>query len=95
MLFMSMLLLATTSVNADTSGLNADAAQELRDTGVDKYLGTSISTASEHGVWTKHAFDPRYTPDAAYPLGARPDGPVCIAGTITPFLPGKGIPINC
>ena len=38
MLFMSVFLLAAASVNADTSGLNAEAADELRDAGVDKYL---------------------------------------------------------
>jgi len=81
MLLMSMLLIAAASVNADTSGLNAEAADELRDAGVDKYLGTSISTTSEYGVWTEHAFDPLYTPDASYPNGIRPDGPACIAGT--------------
>ena len=76
-----MFLLAAANVNADTSGLNTDAADELRDAGVDKYLGTSVSTPSEHGVWTEHAFDPMYTPDATYPNGFRPDGPACIAGT--------------
>ena len=92
MLFMSMLLLAAVNVNADTSGLNADAADELRDAGVDKYLGTSISTTSEHGVWTEHAFDPLYTPDATYPAGFRPDGPACIAGTEYSVFTRQGDP---
>ena len=66
MLFISMILLMAANVNADTSGLNAEATDELRDAGVDKYLGTSVSTTSEHGVWTKHAFDPL--------SGSRPQG---------------------
>ena len=76
-----LLLLVGGNVNADVSGLNADALDELRDAGVDKYLGTSVSTESDHGVWTEHAFNPNYTPDPTYPLGVRADGPVCIAGT--------------
>ena len=67
MLFISMNLLMAANVNADTSGLNAEATDELRDAGVDKYLGTSVSTTSEHDVWIEHAFDPLYTPDASYP----------------------------
>ena len=72
-----------TGANADDdeSGLNAEAMAELQDAGVDKYLGTSQSEASEYGDWTKHEFNPNYVPDASYPLGVRPDGPVCIAGT--------------
>ena len=72
-----------TGVNADNdeSGLSAEAMAELQDAGVDKYLGTSQSAASEYGDWTKHEFNPNYVPDASYPLGGRPDGPVCIAGT--------------
>ena len=87
-----MLLIAAASVNADTSGLNAEAAKELRDAGVDKYLGTSISATSEHGVWTEHAFDPLYTPDATYPSGFRPDGPACIAGTEYSVFSRQGDP---
>ena len=68
------------------------ALSELRDAGVDKYLGTSESTASDHGVWTKHAFDPKYVPDATYPAGARPDGPVCIAGTDYSVFTRQGNP---
>jgi hypothetical protein len=55
---------------AGPPGLNADAEQELIDAGVNKYLGTSVSAESSHGVWTKHTFDP----DGG-------DGPICIAGT--------------
>ena len=87
-----MFLLAVASVNADSSGLNADAADELRDAGVDKYLGISVSTTSEHGVWTEHAFDPLYTPDATYPSGVRPDGPACIAGTEYSVFTRQGDP---
>ena len=65
--------IASGTALADESGLNADAMAELRDAGVDKYLGTSRSTASEFGVWTKHDFDPNYVPDGTYPLGVRPD----------------------
>jgi hypothetical protein len=61
-------------------GLNRAAAKELSEAGVDKYLGTSRSVASDYGVWTRHDFDPVYLPDASYPSGIRPDGPVCIAG---------------
>ena len=87
-----MFLLAAANVNADSSGLNAKAADELRDAGVDKYLGTSISTTSEYGVWTEHAFDPLYTPDATYPIGFRPDGPACIAGTEYSVFTRQGDP---
>jgi len=62
-------------------GLNAQASEELSEAGVDKYLGTSVAVESNFGVWTKHTFDPQYTLDPTYPLGVRPDGPVCIAGT--------------
>lgn len=64
-----------------SKGLNRAAARELRDAGVDKYLGTSQSEASDFGVWTRHVFDPDYVPDPTSPTGLRPDGPVCIAGT--------------
>ena len=74
------------------SGLNADAMAELRDAGVDKYLGTAVATESEHGVWTKPALDPQYTLDADYPSGFRPDGPVCIAGTDYSVFTRQGDP---
>ena len=64
-----------------TKGLSGEAFDELSASGVDKYLGTSMSVESDFGVWTKHTFDPEYTPDPSYPSGERPDGPVCIAGT--------------
>lgn len=72
---------ATAHADDDESGLNADALSELHDAGVDKYLGTSQSFASEYGEWTRHDFNPNYVPDETYPSGGRPDGPVCIAGT--------------
>jgi len=58
--------------NQAAFGLNAQAEQELRDTGLDKYLGQfapAISTDVGDG-WTKHTFDP-----------AGGAGPICIAGT--------------
>jgi hypothetical protein len=53
-------------------GLTAEAAKDLRDAGVDKYLGQFSPVASEDvgNGWTKHTFDP----DGG-------DGPICIAGT--------------
>ena len=78
----AILLLLAVSAQADP-GLNAAAEQELRATGVDKYLGEFTPASSEDvgDGWTKHTFDPEYVPDGSYPGGARPDGPVCIAGT--------------
>lgn len=53
-------------------GLSATAAQELREAGVDNYLGqfTPVSTEDVGDGWTKHTFDSLF--------GA---GPICIAGT--------------
>ena len=66
----------------ETKGLSDEAFDELSASGVDKYLGLSVSVESDFGVWTKHTFDPEYTSDPEnYPSGFRPDGPVCIAGT--------------
>ncbi|MEL7185103.1 MAG: pectin acetylesterase-family hydrolase [Pseudomonadota bacterium] len=79
-------------VNYNESGLNSDAMTELRDAGVNKYLGKSVSTKSEHGVWTRHDFDPQYTFDPSYPSGFRPDGPVCIAGSDYSVFSRKGNP---
>lgn len=76
----------------DQAGLNDDAMIELQDAGVDKYLGTSQSTASEYGVWTRHDFNSNYVPDASYPSGARPDGPVCIAGSEFSVFTKQGDP---
>jgi hypothetical protein len=57
---------------ASQKGLDPAAAQELRDAGVDKYLGefTPISSTDVGDGWVKHTFDP----DGG-------DGPICIAGT--------------
>ncbi len=57
-------------------GLSGQAEQELRDAGVDKYLGAYEPAASFDvgDGWTKHVFDPEFTQ-------AGPQGPVCIAGT--------------
>ncbi len=78
---LTVLFLTGAYADDDESGLNAEAMAELQDAGVDKYLGTSQSVASDYGEWTKHEFNPNYVPDASYPVGLRPDGPVCIAGT--------------
>ncbi len=91
-LLLAVLLLAGGAASAFASGLNADATDELRDAGVDKYLGSAVATQSNHGVWTKHAFDPKYVPDGSYPAGFRPDGPACIAGTEYSVFTRKGDP---
>jgi len=80
-LSLTAVFLMSASGEAGPPGLNADAEQELRDAGVDKYLGAFEATETDFGVWTKHTFDPQYVPDGTYPSGVRPDGPVCIAGT--------------
>jgi len=80
-LLLTFFFLISAYADDDESGLNAAAWAELQDAGVDKYLGTSQSVASDYGVWTKHDFNPNYVPDETYPSGFRPDGPVCIAGT--------------
>jgi hypothetical protein len=53
-------------------GLNPEAARELRDAGIDKYVGAflPISESDVGEGWTKHTFDP-----------ASGAGPICIAGT--------------
>jgi hypothetical protein len=86
------LAIASGSALADKSGLNPEAMDELRAAGVDKYLGMFQSSASDYGVWTKHDFDPNYVPDETYPWGARPDGPVCVAGTPYSVFTRKGDP---
>lgn len=64
-------------------GLNAQAAQELSDAGVDKYLGlfTPVSSTDVGDGWTKHTFDP----DGG-------NGPICIAGTAFSAFTRKGNP---
>jgi hypothetical protein len=91
-LSLAVLLLVSGTASADVSGLNAKALDELRDAGVDKYLGTSVSAQSKHGDWTKHAFDPQYALDPNYDSGVRADGPVCIAGTDYSVFTRKGDP---
>ena len=88
----TFLSMASSTALADESGLNADALGELQDAGVDKYLGTAVATKSDYGVWTKHMFDPLYTPDDTYPSGVRPDGPACIAGTEYSVFTREGDP---
>jgi hypothetical protein len=87
-----VLLLAGGTASADVSGLNGDAIDELKDAGLDKYLGTAVATQVDHGAWTRHLFDPQYTPDLTYPVGVRPDGPVCIAGTPYSVFTRQGDP---
>ncbi|MEJ2604347.1 MAG: pectin acetylesterase-family hydrolase [Gammaproteobacteria bacterium] len=89
---MVCLAVASGTALADVPGLNGDALAELRAAGVDKYLGTAQSADSDYGVWTKHDFDPQYVPDASYPAGVRPDGPVCIAGSPYSVFSRQGDP---
>jgi hypothetical protein len=65
-------LLMSADGNAQKSGLNSQAAQELSAAGVDKYLGefTPVSSEPFNLDWTKHTFDT----DGG-------NGPICIAGT--------------
>jgi hypothetical protein len=58
--------------SSKNKGLDPDAAQELSDAGVDKYLGqfTPMSSTDVGDGWTKHTFDT----DGG-------NGPICIAGT--------------
>ena len=65
-------------------GLNPQAEQELRDAGVDKYVGhfTPFSSEDVGEGWTKHTFDP----------GAAADGPICIAGSPYSVFTKKGNP---
>jgi len=64
-------------------GLNPDAMQELREAGVNKYLGQfapAVSVDVGDG-WTKHTFDP-----------AGGNGPICIAGTPFSVFTREGNP---
>ena len=73
---LSVAVLAPTGAEGDSKnrGLTDEAAQELKDAGVDKYLGefTPVSSEDVGDGWVKHTFDP----DGG-------DGPICIAGTPT------------
>jgi len=64
-------------------GLNRRAVAELRDAGVDKYLGayTPVSSEDVGDGWTKHTFDP----DGG-------NGPICIAGTPYSVFTRQGKP---
>ena len=64
-------------------GLNSAAAAELRDAGVDKYLGefTPVVSQDVGDGWTKHTFDP-----------AGGAGPICIAGTAFSAFTREGNP---
>jgi len=69
--------------NQDAFGLNRQAMQELREAGVDKYLGQyspAVSVDVGDG-WTKHTFDP-----------AGGSGPICIAGTPYSVFTRQGNP---
>ncbi len=58
--------------NGSPKGLDSQAMSELRDAGVDKYLGQFTPVMSEQLAdgWVRHTFDP-----------AGGNGPICIAGT--------------
>ena len=62
-LSLTAVFLMSAEGDADSpKGLNNQAAKELSDVGVDKYLGafTPVSVRrSGHGGWTKHTFDPQ------------------------------------
>jgi hypothetical protein len=71
-LSLTAVFLMSADGEAGPPGLNSDAAQELTDAGVDKYLGTSVSVESDWGAWTQHTFVDE---------NGQPNGPVCISGT--------------
>jgi len=91
-LSLTAVFLMSASGEAGPPGLNSEALEELSDAGVDKYLGKYTANESPYGVWTQHRFDPQYTPDANYPSGVRPDGPVCIAGSEYSVFTREGDP---
>jgi hypothetical protein len=66
------MVLSLALFGARCSGLDFYAFLELRDAGVDKYLGQfePVATSDVGDGWTKHTFDP----DGG-------NGPICIAGT--------------
>lgn len=77
--------LADKKLTKPSQGLNPQAVHELREAGVDKYLG-DFKPAASFGVgngWTKHTFDPKFG-------AAGPEGPVCIAGTGYSVFTRKG-----
>ncbi|WP_405230378.1 pectin acetylesterase-family hydrolase [Lentisalinibacter sediminis] len=86
------LAIVSGSALAAPSGLNDKAMDELQAAGVDKYLGTAESKASDYGVWTRHEFERKLVPDAEYAPGARADGPVCLTGTPYSVFTRQGDP---
>lgn len=68
-------------------GLNPAAMQELRDTGVDRYLGQyrPADPVDVGDGWSKHTFDPMMGPFG-------PAGPACIAGTPYSVFTREGNP---
>ncbi|MBT8065658.1 MAG: pectinacetylesterase family protein [Gammaproteobacteria bacterium] len=67
-------------------GLNRRAVRELREAGVDKYLGKfeAAATTDIGNGWTKHTFDPEIG------VTGMPAGPVCIAGSGYSVFTRKG-----
>jgi hypothetical protein len=71
--------------NHPNKGLNAAAAAELSQAGVDKYLGqfSPVASTDVGDGWTKHTFDT----DGG-------NGPICIAGTPYSVFTRQGNPSN-
>lgn len=71
-LTVAMVLSVAATMGMQCPGLNLGAYLELREAGVDKYLGefTPVSSVDVGDGWTKHTFDPD-----------NGNGPICIAGT--------------
>lgn len=76
-------VLLASSAGAGGKGLAPAAAEELREAGVDKYLGryTPIASTDVGDGWTKHTFDPD-----------NGDGPICVAGTPYSVFTRQGDP---
>jgi hypothetical protein len=72
LLFVGVALASVALLGNNCPGLNIRAMLELRDAGVDRYVGafTPIESTDVGDGWTKHTFDP----DGG-------EGPICIAGT--------------
>ena len=70
-LTLAALLLASGPATADVSGLNAEALAELRAAGVDKYLGRSESTRTEHGALRPGTGRPVFSPASEIPPAKR------------------------
>jgi hypothetical protein len=82
---LSLAVLVPTGAEGDSPnrGLTQEAEDELRDAGVDKYLGAFTPAGSEDvgDGWVKHSFDP----DGG-------NGPICIAGTPYSVFTREGNP---